>query len=338
MTETSLAGPLMIDVAGIELTAEDRELIAHPNVSGVILFARNYQDRAQLISLVREIRAAQEQPLLVAVDQEGGRVQRFREGFTRIPPMRCFGQLYDQNPQQALEAVKDVSRLLAWELRACDIDFSFAPVLDLDHNDIGAIGDRAFHHDVEVVSALARAAISGFREAGCASVVKHFPGHGSVSADTHLEFAYDRRSYDEIFEADMKPFRQLLTVATAVMPAHVIYPLCDPEPASLSRYWQTEILRETLGFNGPVISDDMSMAAVTGISPQAESAVKALRAGTDLVLVCNDRQAAMAAIEQPLPDADGQTIHRRQKLRAKMVESPADSLLAAARSVAESLV
>lgn len=338
MTKTCLPGPLMIDVAGTELSDEDIELIAHPRVGGIILFTRNYQNRQQLQQLVRDIRAARSGPLLIAVDHEGGRVQRFREGFTRIPPMRQFGELFDTSPDQARISARKVACVLAWELRQCGIDFSFAPVLDIDQANSSVIGDRSFHARSDAVVALATCVIEGFNDAGCASVAKHFPGHGSVSADTHAEMARDDRSFAEIDTMDMQPFRQLAAAATAVMPAHVIYSSCDAEPASLSSFWQKQILRGSLGFNGPIISDDLSMSAITLHSTQAQAAAQALRAGTDLALICNDRPAVLAAVAYPdWPTGLDDSVQRRQLLQARDVDAPAEAIIAAGRRIAESL-
>lgn len=328
-------GPLMVDVDGYELTAEDRELLAHPRVGGLVLFTRNYQNPAQLQQLTAQIRAARSGPLLIAVDHEGGRVQRFREGFTAILPMRVFGELFDTDPDRAKDLLADTCRLIASELDACDIDFSFAPCADIDHTVSSVIGDRALHGSVEGVVALARAALSGFRRGGMAGVIKHFPGHGSVENDTHHGFALDNRSYREVAATDMQPFVHLLNDATAVMPGHVIYQQVDSNPATLSAHWQSNVLRQELGFTGAIVSDDLSMRAATDIASQSDNAATAVAAGTDLALICNDRAAAIAACDNnQLPLGDARQVERRLSLKrapAKEHLSASDHQLVANR-------
>ena len=309
-------GPLMIDVNGYVLSSEERELIAHPRVGGIILFSRNYESRPQLQSLIEQIRASRPGPLLIAVDHEGGRVQRFRDGFTAIPPMRHFGDLYETQARQACSLLADTSCLVAAELASCDVDFSFSPCVDIDHELSSVIGDRSLHCSVEGVVALARAALEGYRQGGMAGVIKHFPGHGGVQNDTHLGFATDSREFEHIASAEMQPFEQLVGVATAVMPAHVIYSAVDEMPASLSAFWQQDILRQRLGFTGAIVSDDLSMNAATGIAHQSQTALLAVRAGTDLALICNDQEAAIIACENSeLPVGDSAQVARRLSLR-----------------------
>jgi len=311
-------GPLMIDIDGCQLSPADYELIAHPNVGGIVLFTRNYENIAQLQALIAQIRAERSGELLIAVDHEGGRVQRFREGFTSIPAMREFGDLYEADPGLACALLCDTYRLIAVELAGCDIDFSFSPCIDIDHEMASVIGDRALHHSIDGVVDLARAAIKGFKDAGMACVIKHFPGHGSVESDTHLDFATDSRTYAEISSTDMAPFVQLIAEAKAVMPAHVIYSSVDQLPASLSSIWQYRVLRKQLGFSGAIVSDDLSMRAATGIAHQSEAAVMAAEAGTDLALICNDRAAAVTACDnRNFPRADSSQIARRLSLRRK---------------------
>ncbi len=329
VSETLMPGPLMIDIEGVSLTDTDRELIKHPLVGGVILFTRNYRNRVQLRALTDAVRAARPGPLLIAVDHEGGRVQRFRDEFTRIPAMRFFGRQYDIDPHAASVSCTDAAMLLAWELRECGLDFTFAPVVDIDHGCSSVIGDRALHSNAQAVTDLAAAVIEGFRRAGCASVLKHFPGHGSVVADTHTSIAVDPRTYDEIDSTDLIPFRHLCRYATAVMPAHVVYESVDTQPASLSAVWQRQILRDKLGFQGAVISDDLSMSAVANIAPQAETATVALLAGTDLALICNDRPAVLAALNHTgLPIGDADSVRRRLSLMASEVDAPDAATLA----------
>jgi len=314
---------LMIDVDSYVLTIEERELIAHPAVGGIVLFTRNYENKTQLQHLISQIRSARAGELLIAVDHEGGRVQRFREGFTAIPPMRRFGELYDSDADLACHLLMDTCCLIASELAACDVDFSFAPCVDIDHEVSSVIGDRALHCKADGVVALARAAIGGFRQGGMAAVIKHFPGHGSVSSDTHHGFATDSRDYEQIVATDMVPFSRLIAEAPAVMPAHVIYSSVDELPASLSTFWQSHVLRQRLGFNGAIVSDDLSMGAATGIAHQSETALLAIRAGTDLALICNDPDAAARACDSADSTAeDLASVTRRLGLKRAQLRQP----------------
>ncbi len=291
--------PLIIDIAGTMLTDDDRRRLSHPLVGGMILFARNWQDRAQLTALTAEIKALRAD-LLVCVDHEGGRVQRFRsDGFTHLPPMRALGEVWLQgdekvpgeNALRAMAAATACGHVLGAELRACGVDFSFTPVLDLDHGGSGVIGDRAFARDPRVVAMLARCVAQGLLQAGMANCGKHFPGHGFVRADSHTELPVDRRSLKAILADDALPYRWLEGVLTAVMPAHVIYARVDPRPAGFSRRWLQSILRGQLGFGGAVFSDDLSMAAARQLDGRTlgydEAALAALDAGCDLALLCN---------------------------------------------------
>lgn len=291
-------GPVMLDVAGVELSAEDRELLQHPAVGGVILFARNYENPQQLAELTAAIRAVREPHLLVAVDQEGGRVQRFRDGFRRLPAAATFGQLYHSSPQAGQQAARMAGWLMASELQAAGVDFSFAPVLDVDRGLCRAIGDRAFAQESNAVAQLASAWMQGARLAGMASVGKHFPGHGAVEADSHLSLPCDGRAFDELWEQDLLPFRQLVSQGMeAVMPAHVVYPAVDSQPAGFSGRWLQEILRGQLGFQGAIISDALDMAAAEVAGGFVERSKAALAAGCDLLLVCNNRPAAVEVVE-----------------------------------------
>jgi beta-N-acetylhexosaminidase len=283
----------MLDVAGTQLTAEDEARLRHPLVGGVILFRRNYESIAQLSALTAAIRALRSTPLLIAVDHEGGRVQRFRDGFTRIPPMRELGKIWDRHPQRARHLAHQAGYVLASELRGCGVDFSFTPVLDVDYGNSGVIGDRAFHSDPQAIAELAHHLLLGMRQGGMHTVGKHFPGHGHVAADSHLASPVDERKFVDIELCDLVPFRQMIGFGlTAVMPAHVIYPAVDHRPAGFSPVWLKEILRGQLGFEGCIFSDDLSMegASVTGNIVQRASA--ALNAGCDMVLVCNKPESA----------------------------------------------
>lgn len=291
-------GPLMVDIAGLALDDEDREVLAHPLVGGVILFSRNYENLPQLEALTAEIHAIKTPPLLIAVDQEGGRVQRFREGFTRLPPLRLIGNGYAQNPKLSAELAETAGWTMAAELAAVGIDFSFAPVVDIDTGVSGVIGDRAFHRDPEIVAALARAWVNGVRRAGQIAVAKHFPGHGSVAPDSHTEVVEDPREYDAIAKDDLAPFRRMIALdVAAVMMAHVIYPAVDEEPASLSRRWIKEELRHRMNFNGAVFCDDLSMHAVAARGDVIDIARQALTAGCDMLPVCNNRATVERLLE-----------------------------------------
>ena len=300
-------GPVMLDIAGLELSAEEERKLQHPLVGGVVLFSRNYRSPEQLIALCAAIHQLRSPQLLIAVDHEGGRVQRFRDGFTLLPAMRALGLIWDQNRSLALTTARQVGWVLAVELRRCGIDFSFAPVLDLDHGASGVIGDRAFHRDALAVTELAGALITGLGHAGMAAVGKHFPGHGYIAADSHHEVPVDERSLGQIEAADLVPFADLAARGMrAIMPAHVIYPKVDPKPAGFSRFWLQTILRERLGFDGVIFSDDLAMAGAAVAGGVVERARSALRAGCDMVLICNDPQAAQLLLDKldAMPNAD----------------------------------
>ncbi|VAX09297.1 beta-N-acetylglucosaminidase [hydrothermal vent metagenome] len=289
----------MLDIGAETLSAEDRALLLHPLVGGVILFSRNYTDVDQLLELVQSIHALRDPKLLVAVDHEGGRVQRFRDGFTRLPAVAHFGQLHDTDTNKARKLAKTAGWLMAIELRAHAIDFSFAPVLDVDHGISDVIGDRAFHHDPAVVVELAHAYIEGMHDAGMPATGKHFPGHGGVSADSHLAIPVDTREYNDIYAHDILSFKRMIHHGlAAVMPAHVIYEKVDPQPAGFSPFWLKEVLRTRLGFQGVIFSDDLNMegASVAGES-YAARARSALDAGCDMALICNNRPGAIDIIE-----------------------------------------
>ena len=281
----------MLDVVSTELTDDDIRRIRHPLTGGVILFARNYRDRVQLTALTAAIHA--ERPgVMIAVDHEGGRVQRFKtDGFTRLPAMRKLGELWEQNEMEAGRAATAVGFVLAAELRACGVDLSFTPVLDLDYGESGVIGDRAFHRDPLIVTALAKSLNHGLLLAGMANCGKHFPGHGFVKADSHTEVPVDTRSRKEIMQEDVAPYGWLGMSLSAVMPAHVIYPKVDKHPAGFSKKW-LGILRRELGFEGVIFSDDLSMEGASVAGSVVDGANAALAAGCDMVLVCNSPDKA----------------------------------------------
>ncbi|MDP8983967.1 MAG: beta-N-acetylhexosaminidase [Pseudomonadota bacterium] len=291
-------GPLMIDIAGTQLCPQDHEVLAHPLVGSVLLFARNYRDPAQVAALTAEIRAVRTPQLLVAVDHEGGRVQRFRDHFTRLPASRTVGRRFDEDRSEALTLARSIGWLMASELRAVGVDFSFAPCVDLDYGVSEIIGDRAFHRDPDNVGALAAAYLMGMREAGMAAVAKHFPGHGAVVADSHVALPVDRREFVDL-EADMRPYRLLIENSVpGVMAAHVVYPAVDALPASLSRRWITEVLRGELGFHGCVFADDLSMAGAAAFGDVVQRARLAYVAGCDVLPVCNDRAAVTKLLDE----------------------------------------
>ena len=289
--------PLVIDIAGTALTDDDRRRLAHPLVGGLILFARNWQSRAQLSQLSADIKRLRPD-LLICVDHEGGRVQRFRtDGFTHLPPMRALGELWMQDAMRAQDAASACGYVLAAELRACGVDFSFTPVLDLDHGPSGVIGDRSFHRDPRVASLLAKSLMHGLLQAGMANCGKHFPGHGFVAADSHTDMPIDKRSLTAILADDAAPYAWLGTTLSSVMPAHVVYPKVNKRPAGFSTRWLQDILRGKLGFDGAVFSDDLSMEAARRIDGQllsyTDAALAALQAGCDMVLLCNQSLESM---------------------------------------------
>jgi beta-N-acetylhexosaminidase len=306
---------VVVDVLGPVLTDEDRGRIRHPAAGAVILFARNYDNPEQLAQLTADVERQREPALPVCVDHEGGRVQRFREGFTLIPPMRALGKLWDRDRDAAREVAHSIGYVVASELGAHGVDFSFAPVLDLDYGGSSVIGDRALHFDPTAVGALGAALVKGLAHGGVAAVAKHFPGHGFAEADSHVAVPRDERSFNEIARKDIVPYKAVIEAGVAaVMPAHVIYPQVDPEPAGYSKHWLQEVLRGKLGFPGLVFSDDLSMegAAVAGGPP--ERAKAALAAGCDMVLLCNNPKGLDELLES-LRDAQLSKPERLERMR-----------------------
>ncbi len=304
--------PVVLDVAGLELSAVDRQRLAHPMVGGLILFGRNWHDREQLSALCDEIKSAR-QDLLICVDHEGGRVQRFRSGgFTHLPPMRAFGEMWMKDrgrgegagAMAATNAATAAGYVLGAELRACGVDLSFTPVLDLDWGGSGVIGDRAFHRDPRAATLLAKSLMHGLLRAGMGNCGKHFPGHGFVKADSHTDIPVDGRSLEAILSQDAAPYEWLNTTLTSVMPAHVVYPKVDSRPAGFSSRWLNDILRGQLHFGGAIFSDDLSMAGARVIDGRevsyTEAGVAALAAGCDMVLLCNQSVQYPPAVDQLL--------------------------------------
>jgi beta-N-acetylhexosaminidase len=332
-------GPVFVDVAGLELTPDDIERLQHPQVGGVILFARNFAAPLQLIQLAHSIRELRTPPLIIAADHEGGRVQRFRHGFTTIPPMRALGKLWDRDPAQALAAARGCGFVIGAELQAHGVDFSFAPVLDVDYGESGVIGDRALHHDPHTIAVLAEALQAGLNAAGMTSVGKHFPGHGYVRADSHLEVPVDDRALTEIAAADLIPFQRLARSGMGgVMPAHVIYPKVDAKPAGFSSVWLQKILREKLGFEGIVFSDDLSMEGASTAGGVMARANAALNAGCDMVLLCNDPRAQDTLLEGLERRPVAPTLARRlERMRGRALSTAALKANAAYLAATENL-
>ena len=334
--------PVILDIAGTTLAAEDRRRLQHPLTGGLILFTRNWVDRRQLVELTAEIKALRED-LLICIDHEGGRVQRLRtDGFTHLAPMRTLGELWMHDALVATDAATAAGYVLGAELRACGVDLSFTPVLDLDFGASGVIGDRAFHRDARVATLLAKSLMHGLLLAGMANCGKHFPGHGFVKADSHLEIPVDPRSLKAILADDARPYEWLSTSLAGVMPAHVVYPKVDDKPAGFSPRWLKEILRQQFGFTGAIFSDDLSMAGARRIGraevSYSEAATAALAAGCDLVLLCNQSLDGGAAVDALLDgllqaqqqgrwDADPDSEARRTRLLPASAPLPWDTLM-----------
>ncbi|MCD0503088.1 beta-N-acetylhexosaminidase [Bordetella petrii] len=326
-------GPVMVDVAGATLTKDEKRRLRNPLVGGVILFARNFESRRQLCELTRKIHRARKEPLLIAVDHEGGRVQRFREdGFTPLPAMQDLGRLWDRDPLTAMRLATEAGYVLAAELRACGVDLSFTPVLDLDYGVSKVIGTRSFHRDPRVVAMLARALAQGLAQAGMSACGKHFPGHGFVGADSHHEIPVDPRTLERILKEDAAPYTWLGdAVLPAVMPAHVIYPKVDKQPAGFSRRWVQEILRGQLGYDGVVFSDDLTMEGATVAGDILARAQAALGAGCDMVLVCNRPDLADDLLERLEFDHPPESVARIRRLMPRFDAPDWDTLQAESR-------
>lgn len=324
-------GPLMVDVAGARLTPEDREVLEHPLVGSVILFTRNYEDPAQVAALVRDIRAVRTPPLLVAVDHEGGRVQRFRPGFSRIPPMRAIGHVFDSDEAAGRRLAQQVGWLIGAELRAVGIDIAFTPVVDLDFGASEIIGDRSFHRTPEAVATLSIALMRGLKEAGMAATAKHFPGHGYVVADSHVALPVDRRPLADL-DRDLFPYRRMIDNGLpSIMAAHVVFPEIDDKPASLSARWIDGYLRRVLDFRGCVFADDLSMAGAVAFGDVVQRAELAWAAGCDVLPVCNDRKAVQAVLDRWRPEPRPASQLRLARLHGRAGAPDREALLASAQ-------
>ena len=328
----------MVDVAGLALTPDDIERLQHPQVGGVILFARNFAAPLQLIQLTHSIREIRTPHLPIAVDHEGGRVQRFRHGFTPIPPMAELGKLWDRDPAQALAAARGCGFVIGSELQAHGVDFTFAPVLDVDYGESSVIGDRALHSDPHTIAVLAEALQAGLNASGLTSVGKHFPGQGYVRADSHLEVPVDDRTLAEITAKDLLPFQRLARSLGGIMPAHVIYPKVDSKPAGFSTIWLQKILREKLGFDGLIFSDDLSMEGASTAGGWVARANAALNAGCDMVLLCNDPRAQDTMLEGLERRPVAPTLAKRlERMRGKAISTAALKANAAYLAATENL-
>ena len=320
-------GPIMLDLRGPQLEQDERELLLHPLVGGVILFSRNFSDVEQLQRLTANIHSLRNPSLLIAVDHEGGRVQRFRQGFTALPACACYGELHKRNSSEGEDYAEQAGWLSAMELLSVGVDLSFSPVLDIDIGISQVIGDRAFHQDPETVSRLAMRFCRGMKKAGMAAVGKHFPGHGSVSADSHHDVPVDKRNYQQIAMLDMVPFQRLLTShLQGIMPAHVIYPEVDEKPAGFSAFWLQQVLRDQLGFQGTIFSDDISMAGAETMGSYTERADAAIRAGCDMVLVCNNQPAAIKVLETMSADVSPASQVRLIRMHGRRYDYGLDEL------------
>ena len=318
--QSSPLGPLIVDIEGKALTHHDRELLRHPLIGGVILFTRNYENKIQIKELVRQVKSLRHPELLVCVDQEGGRVQRFKQDFIELPPLHTLGELYDQAPAQALEFSGQLAALMAQELTPLGIDFSFAPVVDLYDASSQIIANRAFHHDPQIISRLALAYMQGLHENGMIAVAKHFPGHGSVIEDSHLCLPTDRRCFQQVANSDLIPYQFLIENGLdALMSAHVLFNTIDVLPSGFSSFWLNEILRKSMNFQGLIFTDDLSMQGAVEFGSIIERTKLAFNAGCDIALICNDRHAVEAVLSdsslQSIVDPDSSLHIRCRKLQ-----------------------
>ncbi|NNM58464.1 MAG: beta-N-acetylhexosaminidase [Legionellales bacterium] len=317
-----MIGPIIADIQGTELSQDDRTFLVNPLIGGIILFTRNYTHPSQLKALVSEIKSLpRTDPLLVSVDHEGGSVQRFRQHFTKLPPMAALGRLYATNSEKAKQTAFQIGWLLAAELRQYGVDYSYAPVLDVDYQKSRVIGERAFHADTAILCILASALIEGMHEVGMAVTGKHFPGHGGVSADSHLTLPVDPRSFDTLWNADIVPYIKLIekNYLESVMTAHIVYSEIDQNPVCFSPFWVKSILRDKLQFDGVIISDDLTMEGAAIVGDYGKRASLALKAGCDMLLICNNRQAVIQVIEEISGSYvfDSQVHRRCQRLYAQ---------------------
>ena len=331
-------GPLLVDVAGLELTPEDRDVLRHPLVGSVILFTRNYADPAQLSRLVADIHAVRSPALIVAVDQEGGRVQRFRPEFSLLPSPRRIGHEFDLDPRQGVALARSMGWLMAAELRAHGVDLSFAPCVDLDYGVSEIIGDRAFHSKGDAVAQLAQAYVNGMKDAGMAATAKHFPGHGAVVADSHHSLPVDRRDWSEL-GADLLPYRRLIANGIpGIMVAHILFPAVAPEPASLSRRWIQNALREELRFEGAVFTDDLSMGGAKEFGDIVARASAALEAGCDVLPVCNDRPSVVRLLDELEAEVQPSSHIRLVRMRGRAAPDRSELLAGEAWRVSQDLL
>lgn len=308
----------MTSIEGTELTAEDREVLRHPLIGGVIYFARNFVDKAQLAALSADIKSLRDPALVIAVDQEGGRVQRFRDGFTEIPPMRSLGDLWTTHAPSARARAFELGFTIGHELGDVGVDFSFAPVLDLDYGESTVIGHRAFHRDPIAVSALATALMQGLRAEGMAAVGKHFPGHGFVKGDTHWERPTDERTYEQVEAADLIPFRELVAAGLdGVMAAHLIFPAIDAQLAGFSPFWLQNVLRNKLHFRGVIFTDDLGMVAAHAVGDLTARADAAIQGGADIVLPCNDRPGLIELLDRWKPAPESGLARKWERMRKR---------------------
>ncbi len=303
---------LLMDCGGVTLTAEEKEIIQHPSVAGVILFSRNYESPSQLSALTSSLRKLKD-PLIIAVDQEGGRVQRFQEGFTKLPPLQYFGKLYQENPSQAKQQLAAMTKTMVTELQALGVNLSLAPVLDIDYGYNEVIADRSLHRDTEIIIELGDVILDTMHALNMLTTGKHFPGHGGVTDDSHDTLPIDPRDQQSLLASDIQPFAKLLHKLDALMPAHILYQACDTKPAGFSRFWLQDILRDRLGFSGVIMSDDLTMQGAAAMGSYEDRARMALEAGCDLLLVCNNQAGAVAIIDAIKNHRESESQYRIQR-------------------------